>query len=980
MVIIAGASGTGKSSLVQDIRGVVQRDGGLFLDGSFPQQHQLSRQAVEPYVAFESACHELCEIVLSLYDTSSATSSTRGEETIGILTGFGDTNVASYNSRTFLKFSLQQFREKLDRELGADALILTSVIPGLLQILKTTTESTENDPASTAKASRDGVLLSKETIGYLEAHNQFKFAFRRFLRVVTSFVPVLLVLDDVQWADNASMELLEALMSDRENSNLMVIACYRDDEVYEGMPHLQALERIATMASQDPSLELESIEISNLTPCAINELLADLLSSTTAATQGLADCVHKKTMGNSFFVVQFLTHLQDMCLLRYDFGSASWNWDVQTIQSSTAATDNVVNLMKSKMQSLPKSIGRVLPIMACLGSSFTTAVFELVVEQFALRREQAPRAESSDDTQDGASVVSLDSDQHAPDVMDSRAIRFIAQCEEVGLIEHTGDSGGVETYRWVHDKIQEAAFSLINEMELLSLKLQIGGILFEGFEPDDLEKQLFTVVNLLSTDSFYDGDSLPRRSPIEVAKLYLRAGVKAIETSAFEQASGYLKRGIDLLPPDHWQKHYDLSLELFSTAAEAEYCTGSFETMRQYCDDVIRHNDRPLIDKRRAYDVLLASTAAEKGFAEALSLVKVILGKLGVHFPRHCLVMHVMFGILRAKSTLRKYTPVKITQLPAMRDEVQLWTMTLLDNAVTYSYLCNSRLLPLSIFKMLRLTLNKGVSAYSAPAFSFIGLLLVAFVRDYRGGVAFADQAISLLSQVKPSRKVESRTKQTAYGLVIHWQRPLHQSLKPLLEAHETGMMMGNTEAAGWSIFFYLEHSFRIGRALDTIVGDLSFYTERLRDVKQLNIRHLNLILWQAILHLTGENSFSGTLTGHVMDQEQALTDLDVEWIFASVYRMQMYVAFVLDKHRVVYECIRKTHFFNGFYEKIFPGIVGICHLYVFNGLSMISLYRETKERTYRRLAKKCANKIKHWAHAGVRAMSERRSSAHRHR
>jgi predicted ATPase len=265
------------------------------------------------------------------------------------------------------------------------------------------------------------------------------------------------------------------------------------------------------------------------------------------------------------------------------------------------------------------------------------------------------------------------------------------------------------------------------------------------------------------------------------------------------------------------------------------------------------------------------------------------------------------------------------------------------------------------------MTLNDGVSAYSPPAFALVGLLLCGIVRDYKGGVAFADQALALLSKVKAPRKVEARTKHITHGVVIHWLRPLHLSLKPLLEGYETGMMMGHTEAAGWSIFFYLEHSFRTGRTLDAMVADLSYYTEQLREVKQLNIRLINLILWQVVLHLTGENPFSGTLSGDVLDQEQALTDMDVEWIFASVYRMQMYVAFVLDKHRVVYECIRKTHFFNGFYEKIFPGLVGICHLYFFNGLSMTTLYRETKERAYLKLAKKCAAKIKHWAHAGVR-------------
>lgn len=908
-VTIAGASGTGKSSLVVTLEPMVQRQGGFFLQGKFPQQHRLSRQSVEPYAAFVEACTDLCHTVISLCTPG--------------------------NPHKGLTFSTAEFRERLDQELGVDARILTRVIPALHQILKV-------DPSSESEGVSD-------SIGYREAHHQFKQAFRRFIRVVTTFGPVVLVLDDLQWADVASMELLEALVTDRESTAFLAVGCYRDDEMYSAMPHLKTIESLLVAAAQDPSLGIDQISVGTLDITQVNELMVDLLSSSESDTLGFAECVHKKTLGNIFFVIQFLTLLQDSELLVFNFGSMKWTWDLNVIQTSTAATENVVILMQNKMKTLPQSVQQVLPILACLGSTFSVSVLLIIVSHSASLWDCEAIEESFE-------AIPID----------AKTAQLLSRCEQDGLIESCREAR--DSYRWVHDKIQEAAFSLLSDMELHNLKLKVGKILYEGFSPIEMEKHLFTVANLLCTENPPEW-SLPCQLPIEVAQLYLRAGTKTMENSAFDQAAGYLLTGIGLLPDDHWQSQYGLSLDLYSAAAEADFCTGNFDRMRTYCDAVIRQDNKPLIDKKRVYTVLIDSVAAELRFSDSLDICRSILAKLGCRFPHWGASMHTIVGIVRLKLTLKKHmSKEKIAMLPPMDDEVQLWTMSMIDKFVTSAYLSKLELLPLGIFKGFHETIQKGVSYISPVMFSLVGLSLAAFVQDYKAGVECATQAIELLKTVKSARKVESRVLFVCHAFVLHWLQPITLSIKPLLTCYEVGMTMGDTESASWGIYYSLEYSFRTGANLSSLAADCEFYADQLREVKQLKLQIL--YLWQCVQMLRGDDPFDGLLSGSIIQQEKVLESVmntkDYDHQFCAIYRIQMYLAFVFNKHQIVYESIKKTNMDKGFYEKIFPGLVGSCHLYAFNGLSMISLYRETRDRKYLSMAKKFASKIRTLTLAGV--------------
>lgn len=917
LLTIRGASGTGKSSLVETLRPGVLREGGFYLQGKFPQQQQQrhSRQSqTEPYAAFASACSDLCDLVVSLDDD---------EMSSGSSDGIKDCAANATRRRSYHNFKISEFRERLQREIGADAPVLTRVIPALIPILQ---------PDS---------IASEELTG-LEAHNQFKYTFRRFLRAVTSFGPVVLVLDDVQWADAASMELLEALLSDRECRAVLSVACYRDDDCYSDLVHHKTFESLQTLSTHDTNLKVDAISIASLTVEQINELLVDLLSSTDTETFGLAECVHKKTLGNVFFVIQFLTVLQDVVLLQYNIGALKWTWDLDAIYLRMAATDNVVNLMKDKMNSLPASITRVLPMMACLGSSFSMSAFELVVDHIASTVDCEPGSEEQDRS----------------------AVQLLSRCESEGLIEHCGGETH-QTFMWVHDKIQEAAFSLIRDDELQALKLQLGKILYEGLDSIALERHLFIVANLLNTDH-KDELSLPIQKPIDVATLFLRAGTKASETSAFELAAAYLTAGIDLLPPDHWESEYVLSLDLYCTAAEAEYCAGNFEKLRCHCQQVIQQEHRPFLDKQRVYNVLVDATAAGEGPSEAITLCMSIMSRLGCDFPKQALKLHARRAFGQLKKTLQKYSTVDtILQLPAMGDKSKLWVCSLLNRIVTYAYLCKSELLPLYILRWLHLTINGGVNSNTPVVFVMGGFAIAAYLQDYQRGVALADLSLELVPRMKSPRKVESRVVEVCHSVVLHWLRPIKLSVKPLLTNYSLSMAVGDTEMAGWGMFFCLEYSFLTGTSLQDMKADLEFYTEQLRCVKQLGPVEVVKCIWQSVLHLTDDNPFDGCLSGDVMRQN--LEQKSFEHHRAVIQQYQMYLAFVFGKYSLVYEILRNANMEKGYFDEAFHGLNALCHVYATSCLSMVSRFRETNDKKYLTLAKKLASKVKSWALASVR-------------
>ena len=430
------------------------------------------------------------------------------------------------------------------------------------------------------------------------------------------------------------------------------------------------------------------------------------------------------------------------------------------------------------------------------------------------------------------------------------------------------------------------------EDELPSLKFQVGELLLAKLSSEETEEVLFVIANLLNqnTDSIKSKD--PRR--VEIAKLNIRAGKKAICSSAFEPAGSYLAKGIELLPDDHWESHYELSLELYSMAAEVKCCVGDFELMRRYCGEVLDLANKPLIDKQRVYNALLNSMAAQGRTQEVQDLTVDLLAKLGCNFPKHGKTLCTLAGVFRAKKMCKR-TIERIKQLPMIQDASKKWIMLLLDNLATYTYQNDPALLPLVILKSLYYTVRYGLTEHAPAALALIGLLLAGCLGDFSGGRAFGELALAL---AEAHRGVQSRTSLVLCAFVLHWQIPMEMCKKRLLLSYTVGMKTGDIESASWAITFYLEITYQTGGSLDSLLTDCQVYSQQMQEMNQHKIQIYIKSLGQMVINVSGLSP-----SAHVVNERNLINQVDAtkDVILKLTFdRHRLYSAFWLGEYETV--------------------------------------------------------------------------------
>jgi predicted ATPase len=725
MVFINGVSGTGKTALADSLIAPIKRLKGLYVKGKFDFYLR-----DEPYAGIAEACRGICFEILMLRNQPAQ---------------------ASSDGRSF-----QEIRDKLIDGLGAEIHLLTKVIPELSEII-----AGDQDTRSDA----DGATGHHEN--QQKAKASFNYVFRAFVRLVTShFAPLVMVLDDLQWADVASLALMEVLITDRDNSNFMIIGIYRSNEVDDTHLMSKVLRDLKERSKQE-DFDIIEIEVGNLCVDEVNGVIMDLLSlDDSSKTIGLAEICLKRTDGRVFFLIAFIAMLEEEGLLDFNLGLFRWTWDETMIESKTGASLNVVDLMKRKMTKPPKDFGQLLSMTACLGSSFDEGRPGILWSDYCRQRSE-----------------------HNIQQDDKTMEHWLSLAVNEGFLERRGTSD----YQWIHDNVREAAFSLVPADKLFDFKFRVGEVLLQKLSEKELDSSIFVVVNLLNAGSASTLGDLKR---IRLAELNLQAAQKAAHFSAFSSAAKFAGMGIELLPGNTWTNHRELNLNLFSIAAESNGYLGNIESMEGFCNEVLKQ-DIPLLDKLRVYNVLVLNITNSGGTADAVVLLLDVLRQLGCKFPRSraSRTLATLASLAKARATLNSRTPEEIAKMPVMKDSLKIETMKLLDKLATCSYICQKDLLPLVIMKNIQLTLRYGLCESSPPALAAMGMIYTGVLGDLQAGSKIGDYTLLLLAKLE-SRSTFSRTKFLVCGLVLCWTRPSRSLLKSLLEGYENGLTSGDTESA----------------------------------------------------------------------------------------------------------------------------------------------------------------------------------------
>ncbi len=704
LVMVSGYSGLGKSALVAEVHKPIVRSRGYFIAGKFDLfQHNI------PYAAFSQGFSDLMRQLL-----------TENEET------------------------LRQWQEKLQNIIGSNLGVMIDVIPELEAIV--------------------GPQPPVVPLPPTEAQNRFNLVFEQLIEVFCEEEhPLILFIDDWQWADAASLNLLKGLMSNPDRQYFLLIGAYRDNEVNLGHPLMLTLDDIERSGTR-----INPIALAPLTGEAIGQLIADTLQTNPDNVQPLAELVLEKTNGNPFFVNQLLQSLYDDGKLQFNRSRREWQWQLEDIKAAQIS-DNVVDLMVKKIYKLDPTGQELIQLAACIGSQFNLRLLSWVYEQSLTKTA----ADLFGVIQEGLIVPQsesyqwLVSDRNSSDSLNSLNI----QC------------------KFLHDRVLEAAYTLISEQRQQEIHFKIGKLLLENIPPTEREEHLFEIVNHLNRSQPLLG---VRQEDVGLIELNLQAGQKAKGAAAYETALKYFTTARNLLPETCWHSHYHLTLQIYQNQAECQYFLTQFDQAEANFQEILNNADNSL-DQATIYNIqVLLYTNLGQNF-NAIEIGKNALNLLGIYIPNLDLEVQQMLDLERVK--IHRYCQhnslENLRKQPEINDAKSRMILTLMSNL--YSPIIqsspNPNLFPLMVLTSVNLAIQFGQSDVSAFVYSTYGVVLIAAFNEIHTGYQFGQLAIEMIEPYNSPYKQKIYSNFGAY--INNWSKPSTNSLLILEKAYFLGIQFG---------------------------------------------------------------------------------------------------------------------------------------------------------------------------------------------
>ncbi len=606
-------------------------------------------------------------------------------------------------------------------------------------------------------------------LGPAEAQNRFLSLFRQFVAVFAKAEhPLVIFLDDLQWLDAGSMKLLEHLATHSDMRHLLLIGSYRDNEVDAGHPLMQSFDAIRNQGGV-----IERMVLAPLTQASVGQITADTLGCTAQEAAPLAQMLFEKTAGNPFFAVQFIATLHDDGLLAFDVAKGAWQWDMARI-NSLSFTDNVVDLMVAKLDRLPRQTLHLLQNLACLSASAPVALLARIM-----------------------------------DVPVSSIETLLDEARHAGLLIRVGDQ-----VKLSHDRIQEAAYSMIPPVDRQAMHLHIGRLMLALCSQDDIESRVFDLVHQFNRGS---GLINSHQEQATVCRLNMLAGRKAKASVAFLSAQGYLVQAIALLPATAWQEAYDATFALYLDCTECKFVQGQFQDADTVLDSMLLHV-RTNYDRARIALLRIRMYYAATRGPDSLRVGLDILTLLGVTFPQTDAELHALAetGRQTLLDRLHQRSIADLIDLPVADDPDVRIIISLLSELLTAAYSTRPAIALPILIRALNMSLSYGNVEESCAIYSNYGLLLAGLFDDVHAGFAFSEMSMRLNERFD-DQKWRGRLL-FIHGYAFNGTRhPLASSLPLLEKAYTACREVGNVAFAGASIDAMVWMAWETGMPLENV-------------------------------------------------------------------------------------------------------------------------------------------------------------------
>ena len=737
LMLVTGHSGIGKSMLVREIYKPITEKKGYFIAGKF---NQLQRNV--PYAAVVDAFSSLVEHLLGL-------------------------NLDH----------LQRWRVKLQQALGNSGQVIVDVIPDLELVIGPQVPVPRLEPA--------------------EARNRFNLVFQRFVRVFGDRDhPLVIFLDDLQWADAASLQLIQLMLSDREpqsdpsalTRSLLLIGAYRDNEITPTHPLTLLLRSL-----REEGVTQTEIPLRPLNQEHIQALLADTFRCDADTVTALAEQVLIKTEGNPFFVNEFVKTLTAENLIFFDFDQCCWRWDIQQIQACDI-TDNVVVLMMGRLAKLPQPTQQILCLAACIGTSFD-------LETLAAIEPLSPTA----------------------------IAQALTAAIEAGLILTTAEPNEnllIPSYQFLHDRVQQAAYGLMGDRQKQERHFKIGQLLRN--QTTQHPENLFDIVDHLNLGRTLVADDASFL--LELARLNLEAAQKSKQSTAYAAARDYLSTGLSCLPEESWRDHYDLTLAFYREHAQVAYLLGDFDQSRQRLETILARAHTRL-DQAEAYNLLVVQATIQTHYAQALDYGRQALQQLGIEFPTDDFTAAFERGYRDLKLELGDRPLATLLELPEISQPEQRLAVKVLSNMGSAAYRYDQTVWQVVVVISIRLFLAYGNVPESCYGYSNYGTLLGSVLQDYPTSYE------SCLVSLKLSEKYDNLTqKSRACFILSNFVHSWVKHVKAADEINQTGaqagLESGELQYVGYTISYRISNLFFQGKPLEALTVDLQDALSFCRKVK----------------------------------------------------------------------------------------------------------------------------------------------------
>ena len=636
LVLVAGQGGIGKSSVVAELHRALVPSRGLFVSGKFDQ---LKRDV--PYASAAQALQELIKPLLGKSDAE-----------------------------------LAPWRRALSMALGQNGALMVTLVPELELLIGVQPPTPELPPK--------------------DAQRRFHSVLRRLLAAFARPEhPLALFLDDLQWLDAATLDLLEDLLTDPELNHLLLVGAYRDDEVTSAHPLMRRLEAVRDAGGRVQEIVLRPLGFEH-----VRLMLAEALRS--PRSRPLARLVHEKTAGNPFFAIQFLTALAEEGLLAFDRDAASWKWDLERIRAKDY-TDNVVDFLLGKLRLLPGTTCGVLQQLACFGNSADVTTLALVQD---------------------ATVDAV----HASLGPAVRARLLLRQ------------AGG---YRFLHDRVREAAYALIPEIKRPEAHLAIGRRLAAQIPSSAVEESVFEIVGQLNLGSALIG---AHEESERLAELNLIAGRRAKSSTAYSSALSYFAAGTALLSANVWERRHDLAFALELHRAECEFLTNALAEAEVRLSDLIGRAGSPselASVTRLRVDLFMTLGRSDRAVEVGLDCLR----RFGISCSVHPTTEDLEQEYTQLWRQLGDRPIEALLDLPRMGDPVAYAAMDVLTSLVTPALFTDEKLRCLLIGRMGNLSVEHGNCDASCYVYTSVGNVLSLYFGNYASGFRFAELGLDLAAQ-----------------------------------------------------------------------------------------------------------------------------------------------------------------------------------------------------------------------------------------